>query len=220
MSVKPADMAAVLQQLRPFLHGQVVVSFAAGLTRAWLHEQVEGRAHVIRTMPNIPVAVMSGVTAVTCGPDLDAQEREHVLFLLRQLGEVVELSEDMMDAVTAFSGSGPGFVCYVLEAMENAAVQLGFTPETARLLLLQTVVGTARTLDEWGLSPAELRKRVTSKGGTTHAGIQAMQDANLDGIIAQALRAAAQRSAEMGREYRGEDGEAVAPDSAARSRFR
>lgn len=201
VSVKPADMAAALAQIRPFLNGQLLLSFAAGVNRDWMREQVAGHAHVIRAMPNIPVAVLSGATAVTFGPEIDDAERRHVLYLLGELGVVVELPEDLMDVATAFSGSGPGFVSYFLEAMENAAVQLGFEPETARLLLLQTVVGTAHTLSEWRLSPAELRARVTSKGGTTHAGLTALQSGNLEGVVLQALRAATDRSAEMGHQY-------------------
>lgn len=202
LSVKPADMATALDQVRPYLNGQLLMSFAAGVTRAWITDQVDGRAHVIRAMPNLPVAVLAGATAVTFGPDIADGERQHVLYLLEQIGEVVELPESLMDAATAFSGSGPGFVCYFLEAMENAAVELGIPAETARALLLQTVVGTAKTLEYWGLTPAELRKRVTSPGGTTHAGVTAMQTGDLNGVVTEALRAAADRSAEMGRQYR------------------
>lgn len=203
LSVKPTDMATALDQVRPYLHGQLLMSVAAGVPRAWMLEQVGGRAQVIRAMPNLPVAVLAGATAVTFGPDIADTERLHVLYLLEQLGEVVELPEEQMDAATAFSGSGPGFVCYFLEAMENAAVELGIPAEMARALLLQTVVGTAKTLEHWKLTPAELRRRVTSPGGTTHAGVAAMQTGDLNGVVAQAIRAAAQRSEEMGKQYRG-----------------
>lgn len=202
LSVKPADMAAALEQVRPYLNGQLLMSFAAGVTSAWIGEQVDGHAHVIRAMPNLPVAVLAGATAVTFGATIADANRRHVLYLLEQIGSVVELPESLMDAATAFSGSGPGFVCYFLEAMENAAVELGIPAQTARALLLQTVVGTAKTLEHWGLTPAELRKRVTSPGGTTHAGVTAMQSGDLNGVVTQALRAAADRSAEMGRQYR------------------
>lgn len=202
LSVKPLDMAIALEQVRPFLDGQLLMSFAAGVPRSWLLEQVHGRAHVIRAMPNLPVAVLKGATAVTFGPEIAEGDRLHVLYLLEQLGEVVELPESLMDAATAFSGSGPGFVCYFLEAMEDAAVDLGIPAETARTLLLQTVVGTAATLAHWGLTPAELRRRVTSPGGTTNAGVTAMQEGNLNGVVLHSLRAAAARSAELGQAYR------------------
>lgn len=201
LAVKPFDMAEALQAVAPYLHGQPVLSFAAGVTIGWMREQISHRSPVIRTMPNIPVAVQAGATAISFAPDVTGEQRRLALYLLSQLGTVVQIPESLMDAATAFSGSGPGFVSYFLEAMENAAVQLGFTPELARAFLLQTVMGTARTLVEWGLSPEELRRRVTSPNGTTHAGVQVMEAGRLRDVVAEALQAAARRSAEMGAAY-------------------
>ena len=201
VAVKPADVATALAAVQPFLHGQPVLSVAAGVTLNYLSEQISGCSPVVRTMPNIPVAVLAGSTAVSFSDGLSEEQRQGIVFLLGQLGEVVEIPEEMMDAATALSGSGPGFVSYFLEAMENAAVSLGFSPEMARKLLLQTVVGTAKTLGEWGLSPAELRQRVTSPGGTTHAGVSVMNEKDLGSTVLEALRAAAARSAEMGQQY-------------------
>lgn len=198
LAVKPADVAGVLRSLSPYLDGQPILSFAAGVTLSHLSDLVERKSPVIRTMPNIPVAVLAGATAVSFAAEVQSADRELVRFLLEQVGKVVEVPEHLMDAATAFSGSGPGFVCYFLEAMENAAVDLGFAPEMARELLLQTVIGTAKTLGEWGLSPRELRERVTSPGGTTHAGISMLQAGNMEGVVKQALRAAKNRSQEMG----------------------
>lgn len=202
VAVKPANVGEVLERIRPMLHGQPVLSFAAGVSIEWMSSVIGGASPVIRTMPNIPVAVLEGATAVSFGPGTSWTDKELVRYLLGQLGEVVEISESLMHSATAFSGSGPGFVCYFLEAMEDAAVRLGFEPETARELLLQTVVGTARTLREWGLSPHELRRRVTSPGGTTHAGVTVMEESHLRGIVDKALGAAADRSAEMGDSYK------------------
>ncbi|QSO50384.1 pyrroline-5-carboxylate reductase [Alicyclobacillus curvatus] len=202
VAVKPANVGEVLEQIRPMLHGQPVLSFAAGVSIDWMSSVIQGASPVIRTMPNIPVAVLEGATAVSFGPGTSWTDKELVRYLLGQLGEVVEIPESLMNSATAFSGSGPGFVCYFLEAMEDAAVRLGFEPEIARELLLQTVVGTARTLREWGLSPHELRRRVTSPGGTTHAGVTVMEESHLRGIVDKALGAAADRSAEMGDSYK------------------
>lgn len=201
VAVKPADVAGALEQLAPYLHGQPVLSFAAGVTMDFMSNAILHKSPVIRTMPNIPVAVLSGATAVTFSDEVMEKDRELVRFLLEQVGKVVEMPESLMDAATAFSGSGPGFVAYFLEAMENAAVSLGFEPEMARALLLQTVIGTAKTLGEWGLSPRELRERVTSPGGTTHAGVTEMQAGNLEGVVQTALQAAKNRSEEMGKQY-------------------
>jgi len=198
LAVKPGDVAGALRSLSPYLDGQPILSFAAGVTLSHLRVLVERKSPVIRTMPNIPVAVLAGATAVSFAEEVQPSDRDLVRFLLEQVGKVVEVPEPLMDAATAFSGSGPGFVCYFLEAMENAAVDLGFAPEMARELLLQTVIGTAKTLGEWGLSPRELRERVTSPGGTTHAGISMLQAGNLEGVVKQALRAAKDRSEEMG----------------------
>ncbi|WP_029421671.1 pyrroline-5-carboxylate reductase [Alicyclobacillus macrosporangiidus] len=202
LAVKPADAAEALAQVRPYLQGQPLVSFAAGVTMDWMAEIIEHRSPVVRTMPNIPVGVQEGATAVSF-PEagLAERDRKDILFLLGQLGEVVEIPERLMNAATAFSGSGPGFVCYFLEAMEAAAIRLGFDPELARALLLQTVVGTARTLREWGLAPDELRRRVTSPGGTTQAGVAVMEAGRLADVVDAALQAAARRSEEMGRAY-------------------
>ncbi|WP_245631838.1 pyrroline-5-carboxylate reductase [Alicyclobacillus ferrooxydans] len=202
LAVKPNSVGEVLQTIAPHLHGQPVLSFAAGVSIDWMSHVIGGVSPVIRTMPNIPVAVLEGATAVSFGEGTSWTDKELVRYLLGQLGEVVEIPESLMNSATAFSGSGPGFVCYFLEAMEDAAVRLGFEPEIARELLLQTVVGTARTLREWDLSPHELRRRVTSPGGTTHAGVTVMDEARMRDIVDKALGAAADRSAEMGNAYR------------------
>lgn len=201
LAVKPADIGTAVTALKPHLQAQTLLSFLAGVSIDTIRHYSEGRVPVIRTMPNIPVAVKAGAIAMSCADDVRESDRLDVLHLLGQIGDVVEVPESLMDAATAFSGSGPGLLCYVLEALEQAACNLGFTAETARRLLLQTVVGTARTLDEWGLSPNELRLRVTSPGGTTHAGVEVMKARDLAGAVDEALRAAAARSAEMGKAY-------------------
>ena len=202
IACKPADVHAAMEPLLPYLHRhQVLVSFAAGMPMAYLREITDGAVPVIRTMPNLPVAVSAGATAVSIADDVPQAEAEYVLHLLRQLGAVVSLPESLMDAATAFSGSGPGFVCYFLEAMEAAAQKLGFDALTARELLLDTVIGTARVLQEWGLSPEELRRRVTSPGGTTHAGVTSMAEDEMPAVVERGLCAAAARSKEMGSVY-------------------
>lgn len=201
LSVKPKDAEAALAKVAPYLHGQPLLSFAAGIPIQWLEARTLGRSPVIRTMPNIPMAVLSGATAVSYGKNVKERDCARIRHLLEQVGVVVEMEEHLMDAATAFSGSGPGIISYFLESMENAAVALGFDAETARKLLLQTVVGTAKTLHEWGISPNELRRRVTSEGGTTFAGVQVMDRGRMPDTVTTALAAAAQRSREMGKVY-------------------
>ncbi|GMA64495.1 pyrroline-5-carboxylate reductase [Alicyclobacillus fastidiosus] len=201
LTVKPYDVRAALRELLPYLDGQIIISFAAGIPISFMEEITERRAHVIRTMPNVPVAVLEGAIAMAVGESVDAKSVDVAKRLLEKLGIVVELAEELMDAATAFSGSGPGFVSYFLEAMEDAAVGLGFSAEMARQLLIQTVVGTAKVLEEWGLSPAELKARVTSPNGTTHAGLTVLADRGMGEAIAHALVEAKRRSKEMGEQF-------------------
>lgn len=201
IAVKPMDVEKAIEPLRAYWSGKILLSFAAGIPISWFAEKTEYQAKVVRAMPNLPVAVQHGVTAIARAQNVVDTDMAHIQFLLEQVGTVIEMDESFMDAATAFSGSGPGFVSYFLEAMEKAAVELGFDAQTARKLLLQTVVGTALTLQEWGLSPEELRHRVTSPNGTTHAGLCVFDDHELLATVKHALQAAANRSAEMGRAY-------------------
>ncbi|EPZ43388.1 pyrroline-5-carboxylate reductase [Alicyclobacillus acidoterrestris] len=201
LAVKPYDMRLALVELSPYLHGQLVISFAAGIPIAFMENVTQGRAQIIRTMPNVPVAVLEGAIAMATGASVNRESVDVAKRLLGKIGIVVELEEHLMDAATAFSGSGPGFVSYFLEAMEDAAVQLGFSAELARQLLIQTVVGTAKVLEEWRLSPAELRRLVTSPNGTTHAGLTVLGNLGMREAIAQALVQAEGRSREMGEQY-------------------
>ncbi|GMA51711.1 hypothetical protein GCM10025857_30680 [Alicyclobacillus contaminans] len=152
-------------------------------------------------MPNLPVAVRNGVTAVAFGDETTPSDKEYIHTLLNALGAVVELPEHLMDAATAVSGSGPGFLCYILEGMETAAAKLGLAPELARIMLIQTMVGTARTLAEWDVSPETLRQRVTSPHGTTEAGVKQLDSGYVRGYVYEAVLAAAARAAEMGKSY-------------------
>ncbi|WP_026962218.1 pyrroline-5-carboxylate reductase [Alicyclobacillus herbarius] len=194
VATKPVDVERALQGVVPHLHGQLLLSFAAGIPIERLRQYSQGKAWPIRTMPNIPVSVLAGMTTVTFGEGIQDADKQAVLLLLQQLGDVAEIPESLMDAATAVSGSGPGFLCYLLEAMEEAAVDMGFEAELARRLMLQTLVGTARTLAEWGLSPGELRRRVTSPGGTTFAGLEVMRTGEVHQVLGKALQAAAERS--------------------------
>ncbi|AEJ44766.1 pyrroline-5-carboxylate reductase [Alicyclobacillus acidocaldarius] len=201
LAVKPYDMMEVLKQLRPYLSDQVLLSFAAGVPIEAMQRATGGHPYIVRTMPNVPVAVGMGAIALSAPSTVPRDKLRRVVEMLAGLGQVVEIEEGLMDAATAFSGSGPGFISYLLEAMEQAAVELGFAPELARKLLVQTVIGTAHVLREWNLSPSELRRRVTSPNGTTHAGVEVMQSQGVYQAIVEAVRRAAVRAEEMGREY-------------------
>ena len=200
LAVKPNHVRAVAEQIRPSLQpNQLVVSVAAGITLAALQAWLGGHSALVRAMPNTPAMVGSGATGLYAPPSLTPIQRNMAESLMRSVGLVQWVAaESDMDAVTALSGSGPAYIFLVMEAMQAAAEGLGLPAQTARLLTLETVLGAARlamTADE---SPAQLRARVTSPNGTTERGIAALEAAGLRDAFASALRAAHQRSVELG----------------------
>lgn len=200
LAVKPADVTEALRLAAPHLNRPLLLSFAAGVNQSYIADRCPG-VGTVRAMPNLPVSVQCGVTAVAYGPGVSDADRAYVFELLSALGDVVEIPEHLMDAATAVSGSGPGFLCYFLEGMEAAAIRLGFSPELARKLLVKTMAGTALTLSEWGVSPETLRQRVMSPKGTTEAGVKQLDAGYVRGYVYEAVLAAAARSAEMGKAY-------------------
>jgi pyrroline-5-carboxylate reductase len=195
LSVKPQVMAAALAGLdEVFTAEQVVISIAAGLSTATIDGQCGGRAAVVRVMPNTPALVGRGVSAICAGPR--AGERALVLtgILFGAVGCTVRVDEAQMDAVTAVSGSGPAYVFYWMESMLRAAGELGLDAATARSLVMETVGGAAALAVQSDVSPEELRARVTSKGGTTEAAINALNQAGVGDALVAAVKAAAARS--------------------------
>ena len=200
LAVKPNHVRAVAEQIRPSLQpNQLVVSVAAGITLAALQTWLGGHSALVRAMPNTPAMVGSGATGLYAPPSLTPIQRNMAESLMRSVGLVQWVAAEAdMDAVTALSGSGPAYIFLVMEAMQAAAEGLGLPAQTARLLTLETVLGAARlamTADE---SPAQLRARVTSPNGTTERGIAALEAAGLRDAFTGALRAAHQRSVELG----------------------
>jgi pyrroline-5-carboxylate reductase len=202
VAVKPTDVREAMSQLAPHLNVPLLVSFVAGVSIECLQQYAGDRARIVRTMPNLAVAVGEGVTAVAYGPGVTEEERAYVVRMLQSLGQTVELPEHLLDAATALSGSGPGFLCYVLEAMVDAAKELGIPANLAEEMVVQTMAGTARTLMARHLPPAELRRLVTSPNGTTHAGISAMQQLGLPLAVKGGILRAAARSREMGEQFK------------------
>lgn len=198
--VKPQDVPALLadagSRLRP---GALVVSIAAGITTATIEAAVPAGVPVVRAMPNTPARIDLGVTGISpgssCPPEMVAVARE----LMSTVGVVVEVPEELQDAVTAVSGSGPAYVFYLAEAMAAAGVELGLDEDTAALMAARTVLGAASLLVASGEPAAELRRQVTSPGGTTAAAI-----GTLDRLgAAEALRAAITAARDRGRELSG-----------------
>ena len=191
-----AGLAPVFAQESP---GMLVLSVLAGTRLATLGAFFSGARNVARAMPNTPGAVGQGVTARCAATPLSAPDAALVSAILSGLGEVIELPEEMFDAVTAVSGSGPGFFFEYVAAYEEAAVSLGFTPEQAAFLVRRTFAGSLALLAATGETPVNLRIQVTSPGGTTKAGLDALEAGRFREVVASALLAARRRGEELGR---------------------
>ena len=200
LAVKPQMMRAACEPLAAAAQAQrpLVVSIAAGIPVARLQQWLGGGLPVVRCMPNTPALLGAGVTGLYAGEGVDASQRSRADELLSSAGATVWIdAEPLIDAVTAVSGSGPAYVFLLAEALEAAAVAEGLPAADARILVVQTLLGAGRMLAEAGEAPAELRRRVTSPGGTTQAAIEAFQAGGLEALVARAVHAARERGAAL-----------------------
>ena len=197
--VKPQDMAAVLQELKSDIRpGCLVISFVAGKQIRGIADLIGTSANpVIRVMPNTPTLVGAGMAAISCCKLVTAEQREFALGFLSAVGKVIEVDETLQDAVTATSGSGPAYFFRFVEAMVEGAVALGLSQEDATTLTIQTIIGAAKLLDQSGDTPTTLREKVTSPNGTTFAAINSFNDSDIFGVVANAMKAARDRSQEL-----------------------
>lgn len=199
LAVKPQQMKEALTPLPALRAGQLALSVAAGVRAADIAHWLRGHAAVARAMPNTPALVGEGATGLYGLPGVSAAQRSWASHIMEAVGTVVWVEDEtLIDAVTAISGSGPAYVFYFIEALEAAGVELGLSTETARRLTLQTFLGASTLAMRDAAPPAELRARVTSKGGTTERGLQALEQGDVQGAIRRAAHAAAQRAREMG----------------------
>ncbi len=193
--VKPQDMADVLDELAPVVRpGQLVVSVAAGITTAFVEARLPDRVAVVRVMPNTAALVDEGMAAVSRGSHCDESHLVEAESLMASTGKVIRVPERQLDAVTAISGSGPGYMFFVVEAMIEAGVHLGLPRSTATELVVQTMVGSAKLLRDTGEHPVVLRERVTSPGGTTAAALRELEDHKVRAAFLVAIEAARDRS--------------------------
>lgn len=202
LAVKPQVLAGVAQSICPCLHPkQLVVSIAAGITQASLSKWLCPETAVVRCMPNTPALVLTGATALHANANVSSEQKDLAENILRSVGIALWVNhESELDAVTAVSGSGPAYFFLLMEAMEQAALQLGLTEATARLLIQQTALGAAKIALESSESPAELRRRVTSPGGTTQQAIETFERGGFTNLVNEALHAARDRSIEMSKQ--------------------
>lgn len=200
LAVKPQIMVSVLNDVRAALgRRNLIISIAAGVSTAKLRETLGAPARLIRVMPNTPALVLEGVTAIAKGQGLEAGDLETAEELFRAVGKVVVLDEELLDAVTGLSGSGPAYVAIVIEALADGGVKMGLDRATAMTLATQTVLGAARLLTQTGLHPGALKDMVSSPGGTTIAGIAALEEGGIRTTLIKAVERATLRSRELGR---------------------
>jgi len=200
LAVKPQQMKEAVTPLVGKLGNAVVVSIAAGLDLATLARFLGGHRKIVRCMPNTPALIGAGITGLCPLPEVSAAEREAADCVLSAVGSTVWIDDEgRMDGVTALSGSGPAYVFLFIEALQQAAADLGFTPEQGRQLAIETVQGAAALAAQSDEPAAVLRERVTSKGGTTEAALNTMAEKGVkEGIIA-GVKAAEARGRELGK---------------------
>ena len=200
-AVKPQSFREAAAPVAPFAGRALQLSVMAGIRAADI-AAASGSARIVRCMPNTPARVGRGMTGLFAGPAASAADRALAEAVIRTTGDALWVErEDQLDAVTALSGSGPAYVFYFLEAMQQAGVELGLTPEQARALAVGTFAGGAHLAAQSAEPLATLRERVTSKGGTTHAALTALEQAGVKAAFVKAMHAACVRAAELGDEF-------------------
>lgn len=200
LAVKPQILQEVARELGELVRRRqpLVISIAAGIRCESLSQWLGGDVALVRTMPNTPAMIQAGATVLYATAGVTTDQRERAESLMRAVGLTQWVDDEtLLDAVTALSGSGPAYLFLVMEAMEEAARQAGLSDQTARLLTLQTAFGAARMALESTESPAQLRARVTSPGGTTERAIDVLESGGLRDLFAEAIKAAQSRSIEL-----------------------
>lgn len=197
LAIKPQVFETVTANLQRTAQPQLILSILAGVPLARLEAAFPNQP-IVRAMPNTPATIGAGMTAIVGGQHTQPQHLQQAKQIFAAVGEVAEVPESLMDAVTGLSGSGPGYVAVMIEALIDGGVAVGLPRAVATQLAIQTVRGTAELLQSTNLHPAELKDRVTSPGGTTIAGIAQMEQAGVRSALIEAVRAACQRSQELG----------------------
>jgi pyrroline-5-carboxylate reductase len=200
LAVKPQIMDSVLRAVAPVVtREKLLVSVAAGVSTARIRAAIGKDVRLIRVMPNTPALVLEGVTAIARADGLEPGDLDVATELFNAVGRVVVLDESAMDAVTGLSGSGPAYVALVIEGLADGGVNMGLDRATALALATQTVIGAATLLRQTGLHPGALKDMVSSPGGTTIAGVAALEAGGLRAALIAAVERATLRSRELGK---------------------
>ncbi len=201
LAIKPQQMKEVVAQLKPHVSSQLVLSIAAGIRGSDLSRWLSGHQAIVRTMPNTPALIGKGITGMVALAGVSQAQHDAADAIMRAVGETVWIDdESLIDAVTAVSGSGPAYVFYFIEAMQQAAFEMGLSAEQGNALAIATFAGAAELAASSADPVSVLRERVTSKGGTTYAALTSMEQSGVKESIVRALKAAAARGKELGEE--------------------
>lgn len=200
LAVKPQVMGKVLDSVKGAINADhLVISIVAGIPLAFMEARLSGSlCRLVRVMPNTPALVQEGASALSPGQRTSDEDMKRARAIFDAVGKTVVLAESYLDAVTGLSGSGPAYVFSFIEALVDGGVKVGLNRADARLLVLQTMLGSVKLALESNLHPAELRAMVTSPGGTTIAGLHELARAGFSGIVMDAVEAATKRSKELG----------------------
>jgi pyrroline-5-carboxylate reductase len=203
LGMKPKDSANALRALAPLLRPeQLIVSAIAGLSIGTMETLLGGARAIVRTMPNTSSTISLGATGISFSAEVSTAQRELALAMFGAVGIASVVEEPLIEAVNGVSGSGPAYVYYLMEAMITAGEDLGLSPEAARELTVQTVRGAAEMVRQTGENPADLRRKVTSPGGTTQAAIETLERFRFQEGMNAAILRCAERAREMGEAIR------------------
>jgi pyrroline-5-carboxylate reductase len=199
LAVKPQHMSALLADIQPGVTpGHLVVSIAAGITLGQLAAGLGPECRLVRVMPNTPCLVGASASAYAAARTATPGDLELVQRLLESVGKAIAVPEKLLDAVTGLSGSGPAYVAVMIEALSDGGVRMGLPRDVANLLAAQTVLGAAKMLLDTGLAASALKDMVASPGGTTIAGLHALERAGVRAAFLDAVEAATKRAQELG----------------------
>lgn len=207
LSVKPQIIIEVLDQISGSANdSKLIISIAAGISLEIIQKTLDKEGtktlRLIRAMPNTPALVQTGATAMSKGVNALEEDMKTAKEIFSAVGKVVEVNEDLMDAVTGLSGSGPAYIFLIIEALIDAGVKAGLPRDISMTLSIQTVLGAAKLVSESGEHPEKLKDMVTSPGGTTLAGLHALEEGELKAVLMNAVKSATKRSKELGIEQK------------------
>ncbi|MEK6590170.1 MAG: pyrroline-5-carboxylate reductase, partial [Nitrospinota bacterium] len=200
LALKPQIIAKVIGDVADLIDkSKLIITIAAGITINSIHKILGRRGRVVRVMPNTPAIIQEGISAIACGDGILKGDLKITQKIFNAVGKTVVVEESMMDAVTGLSGSGPAYVFLIIESLIDAGVKMGLPRDISKVLSIQTIIGAARLALETGEHPGKLKDMVTSPGGTTIAGLHALENGGLRSALINAVESATRKSEELGR---------------------